>query len=100
MLKRLSLIVLTVNALNVQDQGKQNEKLATIVKMKNNFEIHKGIENKILLQLDSDINKLKKRHSEIDDFNIMIGEHIHKSHHKHHHHKNSHQSKHHHHHST
>ena len=68
--------------------------------MKNNFEIHKGIENKILLQLDSDINKLKKRHSEIDDFNIMIGEHIHKSHHKHHHHKNSHQSKHHHHHST
>jgi hypothetical protein len=46
--------------------------------MKNNFEIHRGIENKILLQLDSDVSKLKKRHSEIDDFNIMIGENIHK----------------------
>ena len=52
----------------------------------------------MLLQIDSDVEKHRKRHSDMDDFNIMIAESSHKQHHKHHHHLHSHQSKHHHHH--
>ena len=71
---------------------------ASIVRYKNQFELHKGIENRMLLQIDSDIVKHRKRHSDMDDFNIMIGESSHKNHHKHHHHAHSHKFSHHHHH--
>ena len=59
---------------------------ASIVRYNNELELHKGIENRMLLQLDSDIDKHRKRHSDMDDFNIMIGETTHNQHHKHHHH--------------
>ena len=65
---------------------KKEAQRASIVRYNNELELHKGIENRMLLQLDSDIDKHRKRHSDMDDFNIMIGETTHKQHHKHHHH--------------